>query len=160
MCAQDVIGVASITQLRTCVIKKRNIQGRSSNVVKVIFHTTRKCVLKERIRSQREPIPTCMRSYHFGKGYYCRKALLDPVASLWCAYFSALWRRHWMFIQEYLLCTRYNIVCTRKYLVLTIYKKKVEFPFPGFVQFATHNVNRELSDRLNSEMVLKSLKTE
>ena len=30
------IGVAPITQLRTCVMKKSNIQGRSPNVVKVI----------------------------------------------------------------------------------------------------------------------------
>ena len=36
------IGVDPITQLRTCVIKS-NIQGRSPNVEKVIFHTIRNC---------------------------------------------------------------------------------------------------------------------
>ena len=34
------IGVAHIMQLRTCVIKiKKNIEGRSPNVVKVIFYS-------------------------------------------------------------------------------------------------------------------------
>ena len=37
------IGVAPIKQLRTCVIKISNIQGRPPNVVKVIFHTKRNC---------------------------------------------------------------------------------------------------------------------
>ena len=38
-----IIDVAPITQLRTCVIKIANIQWRSPNVVKVIFHTIRNC---------------------------------------------------------------------------------------------------------------------
>ena len=37
-------GVGPITQLRTWVIKNSNIQGRSPNVVKVIYHTIRNCI--------------------------------------------------------------------------------------------------------------------
>ena len=37
------IVVAPIMQLRTCVIKIVNIQGRSPYVVKVIFHVIRNC---------------------------------------------------------------------------------------------------------------------
>ena len=40
------IGVAPITQLRTCIIKS-NIQGRSPNVVKVILRT---CIIKSNIQ--------------------------------------------------------------------------------------------------------------
>ena len=35
------IGVAPNAQLRTCVIKTNNIQGRGPNVVAVIYHTHR-----------------------------------------------------------------------------------------------------------------------
>ena len=55
--------------------KNSNIQGRSTNVVKVIFHTIRNCSLKERIRSlsgknslpEREQILSFNRSSHFKK---------------------------------------------------------------------------------------------
>ena len=37
------IGVVSITQVTQMRNKNSNIQGRSLNVIKVIFHTIRKC---------------------------------------------------------------------------------------------------------------------
>ena len=42
----EPIGVASVTQLRTCV-KNSNIQGRLPNVVKVVFHAIRNCSLRK-----------------------------------------------------------------------------------------------------------------
>ena len=57
--------------------KNSNIQGRSPNVVKVIFHTIRNCSgskLKERISSQN--------GSHFEKGRNLRESLLDLVVSL------------------------------------------------------------------------------
>ena len=44
VCYKGTIGIVPITQLRTCIIKKNsNIQGRSPNVVKVIFHAKGNC---------------------------------------------------------------------------------------------------------------------
>ena len=47
--------------------KNRNIQGRSPNVVKVIFHTKKELLLKERICSLWEQIRSFMRSSHYEK---------------------------------------------------------------------------------------------
>ena len=46
--------------------KNSNIQGRSPNVVKVIFH--KELLLKERISTLWEHILSCKRSSHFEKG--------------------------------------------------------------------------------------------
>ena len=63
------IGVASFTQVTHVRNKNSKIQGRSLNVIKVIFHTIRKCsVIKERIRSLWEQILSFKRSSHFEEG--------------------------------------------------------------------------------------------
>ena len=66
-----IIGVAPITQLRTCAIKS-NDQGRSP----------KELLLKERIHSLWEQILSFKRSSHFEKGRNWRDSLLDPVVSL------------------------------------------------------------------------------
>ena len=50
---------SAVTQMRN---KNRNIQGRSPNVVKAVFHTKRNCFLKESIRSRWEQILSFNRS--------------------------------------------------------------------------------------------------
>ena len=64
----------AVTHMRN---RNSNIDGRSPNVVKVIYHTIKNS-LCERILSFK-------RSSHFEKGRNLRESLLDPVVSLWCA---------------------------------------------------------------------------
>ena len=62
------IGLASITQLGTCVINS-NIQGWSPNVGKSDFPYNKELLLKERIRSLWEQILSFKTSSHFEKGH-------------------------------------------------------------------------------------------
>ena len=48
--------------------KNSNIQGRSPNVVKVLFHIIRYCSLRKEFAPQREQILLFKRSFHFEKG--------------------------------------------------------------------------------------------
>ena len=61
------IGVASITQLRTCVMKILYVQGRSPNAVSDFkYHNAQ--LLKARIRFLLERIISFERRSHFEKG--------------------------------------------------------------------------------------------
>ena len=63
-----IIGVAPIMQVKHVPYKNSNIQGRSLNVIKVIFSYYKELLIKERICSQREQILSFKRSSHFEKG--------------------------------------------------------------------------------------------
>ena len=63
----ELNGVAPITQLRTWIMKKVHIQGRSPKVDSD-FRYRKELLLKERIRSLWEQILSLKRSSHFEKG--------------------------------------------------------------------------------------------
>ena len=75
------IGVAPITQLRTCVIKIEPFKG-GHPMCQSDSSYHKELLLKERIRSLWEQILTFKRSSHFEKGRHGRESLLDPVVSL------------------------------------------------------------------------------
>ena len=71
------IGVAPITQVTHMHNKNSNIQGRSHNVVKVIWMSYYKeLLLKDRIRFLWEQILSFKRSSHFEKGRKWTESLL------------------------------------------------------------------------------------
>ena len=69
------IGVAPIMQLRTCVMKIVHIQGRSPNVVKVIFHTIRNYSKRKEFAPPLREVPIFKRD--------AIKENLGFIAALW-----------------------------------------------------------------------------
>ena len=83
----NCIGIAPITQLRTCIIKIVTFKGgHLINVVKMIFHTILLgTALKRQNWLPQEQILSFKRGSHFEKGRNWRESLFDPVVSLWGA---------------------------------------------------------------------------
>ena len=110
-----------------------NNQGRSPNVVTVVFSYHKELLLKERIRSLWEQILSFKRSSHFEKGWYLKRiSAWSSSLPLWCVTFSAFWLRHWRYVNVAFLVI---FTCFKTTLVMfantcaTVYVLKVLFLF-------------------------------
>ena len=100
----------AVTHVRNKIVTFKGGQHMWSGVVRdcidfwslhpYLIQYYKKLHIKEIIRSLWEQILSFKRSSHFEKRRIWRQSLLDPVLSLWYAYFSAFWIGHWRVKRE------------------------------------------------------------